>query len=1186
MNFKKIGFVCWVMVLSMIMNLFIGIPAEVYADGSIESITVVSNIDYSATGNSQVIDPELTIAGIGNIYSATVNIDNGFSEESGDILSCNMSMAADAGLSAEYNSESGVLTVSGMASVNAYQEVLRTVAFQTNAVSGTRTIVFLVNTSDGKVIYYDGTGHYYEFVNAPGISWHDAKAAAEARYYDGHQGYLATITSQGENDFVTSKCDGAGWLGASDEETEGVWKWVTGPEAGTQFWQGNENGSPVGGQYNNWKTGLEPNNDFPGEDYLHIMGKNLPYWAWNYKPGDWNDFPLSTSTIQGYVVEYGGEYIDLSASSISAVTNVTIYSQQSSENALISVAGQTDSTPAGGNGNTPDAAIIWYITLPNEKETIGLADISVSENASKNLYRNSDFTGEAAGDDTIALTAGSAATVYIKVTAEDRTTVRYYAVTINRDIAQHTVSFEENGGSEVADQTVNHNERAAEPAEPTRIGYTFEGWYADEGLTVPYDFDAPVTGDITLYAKWISNGEAYVIVDPNTIKTGSYTHKEFLLILENDSIKRKITDNDLSLGGVFSDLKVEVLTYTNTTVTASVYESVYGSVYRGFDQKGIGEIIINPEVLDKSETPLVAKVTVKGEYTVRFLDDKGNVLKEEDIVSGKGATAPVPPEKEGYVFIGWDKEFGKVSSDLTATAQYEIKKCIIKYIGSDISEQAVNYKDKAVKPAEPTRAGYTFGGWYSDENFNIPYDFDAPVTDDITLYAKWIKNSKTKSGGRETDKAGDGISVVVNGQSQTAGKEVVKENNNLKQVEIYVEAKPVIQKIEEVLRAKQGADQTDNESSSNIVEIPVKEKEANSVTTKLTGETLKQMEANKFNLSINTGEINFIIPAKEINIENVAKILGADEGALDQIEIEIKIDKLEKSFAEQIKKQAEQKNYEVVLSPVDFRVVAQTKTGEKENKFEIANFNQYVKRIVAIPEGVDPNKITTGVVYNSDGSFSHVPTYISIKHGKYYAEINSLTDSIYSVIWNPVTVKSVENHWSKGAVNDMASRLIIGDPDEFIPDNQITRAEFAEYIVKAMGVYRIEAVNEIEFNDVDKMHPKANAIKTAIEYGIVKGYPDGSFKPDQHITRAEAMVMYSRAMDIVGLIGSGKNRIDSYEDKDSVPVWAYEHVKKVVSAKVFNGNDELKLLPLKSFTYAEAAQAIRNLLTETNLINQ
>ena len=65
-----------------------------------------------------------------------------------------------------------------------------------------------------------------------------------------------------------------------------------------------------------------------------------------------------------------------------------------------------------------------------------------------------------------------------------------------------TVRFESNGGSAVEEQTVNENETAQKPANPSKTGYAFAGWYSDKALTKAYDFASPVTADLTLYAKW------------------------------------------------------------------------------------------------------------------------------------------------------------------------------------------------------------------------------------------------------------------------------------------------------------------------------------------------------------------------------------------------------------------------------------------------------------------------------------------------------------------------------------------------------------------------------------------------------------------------------------------------------------------------------------------------------------
>jgi uncharacterized repeat protein (TIGR02543 family) len=69
-------------------------------------------------------------------------------------------------------------------------------------------------------------------------------------------------------------------------------------------------------------------------------------------------------------------------------------------------------------------------------------------------------------------------------------------------ILLQTVSFNSNGGTPVSSQAVNYNSTATQPADPTKTGYTFGGWYSDSGLNTALDFNTPITADTTLYVKW------------------------------------------------------------------------------------------------------------------------------------------------------------------------------------------------------------------------------------------------------------------------------------------------------------------------------------------------------------------------------------------------------------------------------------------------------------------------------------------------------------------------------------------------------------------------------------------------------------------------------------------------------------------------------------------------------------
>jgi gliding motility-associated-like protein len=188
--------------------------------------------------------------------------------------------------------------------------------------SGTRNFSITL----GQANYLPRNGHYYQYFRNVGISWTAAKAAAETSDYFGLKGYLATITAADEAQLAGEQAEGAGWIGGSDAETEGVWKWVTGPEGlanggtGINFWNGVANGSTPNFAY--WNTN-EPN-QFNGanEDYAHITASGVGI------TGSWNDLTNTGDANgnyqpKGYIVEYGGMSGD-PILQISASTTITI----------------------------------------------------------------------------------------------------------------------------------------------------------------------------------------------------------------------------------------------------------------------------------------------------------------------------------------------------------------------------------------------------------------------------------------------------------------------------------------------------------------------------------------------------------------------------------------------------------------------------------------------------------------------------------------------------------------------------------------------------------------------------------------------------------------------------------------------------------------------------------------------
>jgi gliding motility-associated-like protein len=237
------------------------------------------------------------------------------------------------------------------------ENAVKKVVFKTTATDVEVKKTFSLTIDDAN--YLPLTDHFYEFISNESITWTDAKIAAENRMYFGRNGYLATLTSQEEADFAGKQASGPGWIGGSDEETEGVWKWVTGPEAATSmanFWNGDVNGSTP--NYANWNNN-EPNNAGGNEDYAHITDPSIG------KRGAWNDLPNGGGTgayiPKGYIVEYGvpGD------PQLNIVATTSIYIPQITS---ITEATICESGAAIISANSDEGEIIWFDALTGGNE--------------------------------------------------------------------------------------------------------------------------------------------------------------------------------------------------------------------------------------------------------------------------------------------------------------------------------------------------------------------------------------------------------------------------------------------------------------------------------------------------------------------------------------------------------------------------------------------------------------------------------------------------------------------------------------------------------------------------------------------------------------------------------------------------------------------------------------------------
>ncbi|KQO10848.1 Ig-like domain-containing protein [Paenibacillus sp. Leaf72] len=416
--------------------------------------------------------------------------------------------------------------------------------------------------------------------------------------------------------------------------------------------------------------------------------------------------------------------------------------------------------------------------------------------------------------------------------------------------------------------------------------------------------------------------------------------------------------------------------------------------------------------------------------------------------------------------------------------------------------------------------------------------------------------------------AGIGISVYVDGvkQEQTATVQTFT-SNQLRYATVTLDNDKIIKKLES--------------ESNREVTIPYTEA-ADSVNSLLNGQLLKVMTDKTATLEIQTASASYAFPASLIPVDAIAKELGA-QNSLKDIIFSITIAKSAKSESDQVYAAASGQGMEIAASPLEFHISA----SYNGKQTAVSTFSGYVQMMIPMPEGADASRITTGVVLHSDGQLYHVPTNITKLNGKYYAVINSLTNSTYSVIWHPREMQDLAKHWSRDEVNDLASRMVVQGTSEtaFSPDASITRAEFAAIIVRGLGLRPAALQGQSKFSDVQAGSWYAGYTETAAAYGLITGYADGTFGPLKTITREEAIAIIARAVAYTKLSASGSmDKLSAFVDQNEISSWAKDAMAAAVELQIVTGNSG-QLHPQDDITRAEAAALIRRLLLQADLIN-
>ena len=257
------------------------------------------------------------------------------------------------------------------------------------------------------------------------------------------------------------------------------------------------------------------------------------------------------------------------------------------------------------------------------------------------------------------------------------------------EINQYTITFDTNGGSEIAPITQDYGTEITAPDNPTRKGYTFKGWDKEIPETMPAE-------NMTITAQWEIN--------------------QYTITFD--------TNGGSEIAPITQDYGTEITAPDNPTRK--------GYTFKGWDK----EI---PETMPAENITVKAQWKIN-QYTIAFDTNGGSEIDSITQDYGTKIIAPADPTRKGYTFKGWDKEIPETmpADNITVKAQWEINQYTITFDtngGSDIAPITQAYGTEITAPDNPTRKGYTFKGWDKE----IPETMPA---ENITITARWKDTEK------------------------------------------------------------------------------------------------------------------------------------------------------------------------------------------------------------------------------------------------------------------------------------------------------------------------------------------------------------------------------------------------------------------------------------------------------------
>lgn len=329
---------------------------------------------------------------------------------------------------------------------------------------------------------------------------------------------------------------------------------------------------------------------------------------------------------------------------------------------------------------------------------------------------------------------------------------------------------------------------------------------------------------------------------------------------------------------------------------------------------------------------------------------------------------------------------------------------------------------------------------------------------------------------------------------------------------------------------------------------------------------------------VGEGDATYVLPIAKLDLAAIAKLVGVD---VKDLIIRVDIKKLAGDEAKAVADAAAAVGGSQIGDAIDFNLSALDKDG-KAVDLDLGNL--YISRTIKTSKAADSKK-ATGVVYDpSTGKLSFVPSTFDGNT----ATLKRAGHSVYTVIELDKSLSDVAGHWAQADIDLLTNKLVVeGVTDTtFEPERSITRAEFAALVVRALG---LDAQGSSSFSDVNSSDWFSGVVGAAAEAGIVDGYEDGTFRPQNVITREELSAMVVRALayagqDVSVTAAEQAELLGKFADAGKI-VWGQTEVAAAIKSGIVDGMTDTTISPDTNATRAQSATMLKRFLTKADFIN-